>query len=139
MAIRKDGSFRWPELTNEELVQKLNENSLHWLNHDVLVDLMRRVHDDGDIEPDAVLDDLPIEIVDEWLYELGFEPNDDGQYVHIVGMTDAEVDEWLLNPDGTTKPIEELIEDCKEHSTGALSGFRDALDMLGGLSIREGR
>ena len=94
MPRRPDGSFKIDELTTDELVELINRaESTAWQIPQVLEELCKRA--DCYYEAGQRLDDLTIEQIDEIMYELGYEPDDEGTYLHILGLTDAEVDEWM--------------------------------------------
>ena len=93
MPRRPDGSFVLQELTTDELVDWINSTgSTAWQIPQVLEELCKRA--DCYYEAGQRLDDLTVEQTDEIMYELGYEPDGD-TYRHIVGLTDAEVDEWM--------------------------------------------
>lgn len=90
---RTDGSFRLNELTLEELVERMNTNPCAWSEPWMLAELCRRA--DCYYEEGSRIENLTIEQLDEIMYDLGYEPDDEGTYRHIAGMTDTEVDEWM--------------------------------------------
>lgn len=97
MAYRKDGSFKLQELTIDELIDIINRNGCAWHDHNIVLELQRRAGDEGYIKSTETLATIDIDILEEWLWELGFDfdGTDEGNIIRTTPITDAEVDAWL--------------------------------------------
>lgn len=88
--------FYLSKISTDELVGKLNNSDVLWWDPDVLIELQSRAGDEGEL-PANCLAEMPLEIVDSWLYDLGYVADDAGTYRKRSPLTDDEVDAWLLN------------------------------------------
>lgn len=90
--LREAGGKTAAEMTTDELVTFVNKYGIN-SPAPVLDELRKRAGDEG--EPIKYCVQVDYDMLEEWLWELGYHMDEEGHWVKIVPLTDSEVEEWL--------------------------------------------